>query len=414
MANINLGEHQLKAIEQLKSGSILCGGTGSGKSRTGVAYYFIKECKGKIKINNKGTVSKMETPKDLYIITTAKKRDSLEWESECAPFMLSRKKEISFCGVKLTVDSWNNIHKYVDIKNAFFIFDEQRLVGSGTWVKSFIKITKNNRWILLTATPGDTWMDYLAVFIANGFYRNRTEFIKRHVIYNRFSKYPKIDRYIEVGRLEKIRSLITVDMPFERHTTQNHKSIFVKYDKEKYDKIYVDRWNVFENKPIKNASELCYAVRKLVNIDESRISSVKDIIKKHNKIIIFYNFNYELDILRQMCKDLNITYSEWNGHKHEPIPKTDKWIYLVQYMSGCEGWNCIETNVIIFYSQHYSYKVMKQAEGRIDRFNTPFSQLYYYHVRSTSTIDNAILKALKNKRNFNENSFASSREKHMV
>lgn len=403
---ISLYDHQKVAIEKLRSGSILCGGVGTGKSRTSLGYYFFKECKADIKTNGKGDFAPMKDPKDLYIITTARKRDTLDWEQECAPFMLSRERDASFCNVKVVVDSWNNISKYTDVKNAFFIFDEQRVVGSGTWVKSFIKITKSNRWILLSATPGDTWMDYVPVFIANGFYKNRTEFIRRHVVYNRFAKFPKVDRFVETGRLIKLKNTITVNMPYAKTTIPHDIEIKVDFSKEKFDTVSVKRWNIFEDKPIKDISELCFTMRKVVNSDDSRIKAVDDIYKnKHEKIIVFYNFNYELESLRKYCEKNKINFAEWNGHKHEPIPKTKKWIYLVQYMSGAEGWNCIETNAIIFYSQNYSYKIMTQAAGRIDRLNTPFTDLYYYHFRSKSTIDQAILKSLRNKCDFNENKF---------
>lgn len=403
--SISLFDHQKQAIKILKTGSILCGGVGSGKSRAALAYYFIKECDGTIESNGKGMFNPMKKPKDLFIITTARKRDTLEWEKECSIFMLSTKRELSISGIKVTVDSWNNIGKYENIKNSFFIFDEQRVVGAGSWVKSFLKITKVNPWILLSATPGDCWMDYVPAFVANGFYKNRTEFLRRHVVYNQYSKYPKIDRYLEVGRLENFKKQLLVHMDYSKSTIRHYETVLVQYDKERDKQIIGDRWNVFKNKPIKNASELCYTLRKNTNVDASRIEAVHKLIHKHDKIIIFYNFNYELDILRSVCEQNNVEYAEWNGHKHEPIPKTEQWVYLVHYTSGAEGWNCVETNVIVFYSQNYSYKIMEQAAGRIDRLNTPFKELYYYNIRSTSNIDIAILKSLKNKKNFNARNF---------
>jgi hypothetical protein len=403
--SISLYPYQLKALNDLQSGSILCGGVGSGKSRTAIAYFFIKECLGKIKINVKGEMGAPKKPKDLYIITTAKKRDSLEWEKECSPFILSTKKGISISGINVIVDSWNNISKFIDIKNAFFIFDEQRLIGSGTWVKSFLKIVKHNRWILLSATPGDTWSDYIPVFVANGFYKNRTDFIRQHVVYSRFTKYPQIDRYIECGRLIRLRNLITVVMVYKRQTVAHDKFIYCDYNKNLVDKVASTRWNVFKNKPLKTASELCYVLRKIVNQHSSRIKELKEIFKKHSKLIVFYNFDYELEILRNMCHNNNTSFSEWNGHKHETIPNSNAWVYLVQYSSGAEGWNCIETDAIAFYSQNYSYKTMVQSAGRIDRVNTSFKDLYYYHLTSKSNIDSAISQALKKKKKFNVNNF---------
>ncbi len=404
---INLYEHQRDAVEKLKNGNILVGGVGSGKSRTAIAYYFTKECEGKIKTNSESGYSPMKKPKDLYIITTARKRDTLEWEKECSPFLLSTKKEDSVCGVGVFVDSWNNISKYAHVKNAFFIFDEQRVIGNGTWVKSFIKITQNNNWILLSATPGDTWMDYVPVFIANKWYKNRTEFVRRHVVYSNFSKYPKIERYIEIGRLVRLRDAVIVNMHYKKHTVAHDKSIQVAYDKELYNTVMVKRWNIYEQRPVKDVGELCYLMRKVVNSDPRRVDTVRQLLEKHPKAIVFYNFNYERELLLELGEKINIPTTQWNGHKHEAIPNTDSWLYIVQYTAGAEGWNCIETDTIIFYSQNYSYKATIQAAGRIDRLNTPFTDLYYYYLRSTSVIDLSIQKAFNNKKDFNEHRFMS-------
>lgn len=405
MSTINLYSHQKKAMGQLGSGSILCGGVGSGKSRTAMAYYFCKECGGVIASDGK-IVKGMSTPKDLYIITTAKKRDSKDWEKECVPFLLSTHEDSCYWGVKVVVDSWNNIAKYKNVLDAFFIFDEQRVVGNGAWVKSFLTITKSNRWILLSATPGDTWTDYIPVFLANGFYKNRTEFIRRHVVYSRFAKYPKVERYIETGRLERLRDRITVTMPFKRSTERHYVDVFVDHDVETYTTISRDRWNKEENRPIRDAGEACFALRRIVNQDPSRVKAVLTILEEHPKAIIFYNYDYELEILRKACSENGIAYTEWNGHRHEPILKRSSWAYLVQYTAGAEGWNCIDTDTVIFYSLNYSYKIMEQASGRIDRMNSPFKDLYYYRLRSKSSIDNAIFSCLGKKRRFNEKVFA--------
>lgn len=397
---INLYAHQLEAIEKMKNGCVLKGGVGTGKSRTAIAYYYTKVCGGTIKVAGVGEMSEMTTPKDLYIITTAKKRDKKEWEGECAPFILSNTRALSINGVQVTVDSWNNINKYSEIENAFFIFDEQRLVGSGSWVKSFVKIAKTNNWIVLSATPGDTWMDYVPIFIANGFYKNRTEFIRNHVVYNNFSKFPKIDRYIEQGKLIKHRKNVLIEMPYERHTIRNIKDVIVEYDQETFKKIVDDRWHIYEDRPIRDIAELFLVMRKLVNSDPSRFEAIIDIVMKHKKVIVFYNFDYELDILRLLHGALNIPLAEWNGHKHEELPETDEWIYLVQYTAGSEGWNCTDTDATVFYSLNYSYKINEQAKGRIDRLNTKFVELYYYILQTDSMIDKAILKSLKNKKDF--------------
>ena len=398
MSGISLFDYQLDAVSRMRNGCILCGGVGSGKSRTSLAYYY-KEQGGVLGTKN---YVRMKNPKDLYIITTARKRDTLEWEGELSYFLLSTNPKINGYKNRVIVDSWNNIQKYKNVTDSFFIFDEQRVVGSGVWVKSFLKIAKSNDWILLSATPGDTWQDYIPVFIANGFYRNRTEFCNEHIVYSRFSKFPKIDRYINTGRLIRLRDRILVDMDFKRETIAHHEDIIVQYDIPKYKETMRNRWDPYNNEPITNASGLCYILRKIVNSDESRQIALMDILESRPKVIVFYNFDYELDILKGLHYGKDVQIAEWNGHSHQPIPTSKSWVYLVQYTAGCEGWNCIKTDTIVFYSQNYSYKVMAQAAGRIDRLNTPYTDLYYYHLKSRSGIDLAISKALRDKKKFNE------------
>ena len=404
MAGISLYDYQLDAVRRMKNGCILCGGVGSGKSRTALAYYYIQNGGELDTVNYKRMRPDL---KDLYIITTARKRDTMEWESEMLPFLLGGKS--GYYKNKVVVDSWNNIKKYVEVADAFFIFDEQRVV-EGAWVKSFLKITKANSWILLSATPGDTWSDYIPVFLANGFYKNRTEFNMRHVVWKSFKNYQVIDRYLETSRLERFRRQILVTMDFKRDTVAHHCDIPVAYNLVAYKSIYKDRWNIYENSPITNSSEFCYILRRVTNSDPSRAVAVMELLEDHPKAIIFYNFDYELDILRTVAFGSNSDCAEWNGHRHDPIPTSDKWVYLVQYTAGAEGWNCVQTDTIIFYSQNYSYKIMQQAAGRIDRLNTPFKDLYYYHLKSKASIDLAISRALKQKKNFNDRSFISFNE----
>lgn len=403
---IELYDYQLDTVVKMHNGCILCGGVGSGKSRTALSYYYFKNG-GTLESLQGKSYMHMRDPKDLIIITTARKRDTFEWEQEMSVFLLSPDKTVNPYGNNVVIDSWNNIKKYQDVKGAFFIFDEQRVVGSGVWVKSFLKICKSNEWILLSATPGDTWMDYVPVFIANGFYKNRTEFIREHVVYKRFSKYPQVDRYINTGRLIRLRNSVLVDMDFKRKTLSHHEDIYCTYDVPTYKAIQRNRWNPWTNEPIETASELCYAFRKLVNTSETRQKALLELSESHPRMIVFYNFDYELDILKGLAYGNGnyVGIAEWNGHKHQPIPDCDNWVYLVQYNAGAEGWNCIKTDTIVFYSQNYSYKIMQQAAGRIDRLNTPFRDLYYYHIKSTAPIDICISRALKAKKNFNERRF---------
>ena len=396
-----LYDYQLEAVNRLQNGNILCGNVGSGKSRTGLFYYF-KEQGGWIDENR---YIPMKNPKDLYIITTAKKRDSCEWLGELSPFLMSPNPEVNYYKNKIVIDSWNNISKYKDVKESFFLLDEQRLVSWGSWTKTFLKIAKFNDWILLTATPGDTYSDYLPVFLANGFFKNKTEFNREHVVFSRFTKYPKIDRYIGTARLDRLRSRVLVNMNYQHKINVHHEDIYCDYDVATYKDVMRRRWDIYKDAPIEQAAGLCYVLRKITNSDESRAKEVLRLTEKHPRVIIFYSFDYELEILKNLPYRKGTEVAELNGHKHQPVPEGQYWVYLVNYAAGAEAWNCIRTNAMIFYSQTYSYKVRTQAAGRIDRLNTPYTDLYYYHLKSRSGIDLAISKALREKKNFNEGRF---------
>ena len=401
-----LREHQLEALKHMKNGCILCGGTGSGKTLTSLAYYYLK-FGGTMDFLTGGDYEPMDdyNMKPLYIITTPRKRDLHEWDSDMKFFLLSTNPDICIYRVPVIVDSWNNIKKYRDITNAFFIFDEDKVTGSGAWVKSFLKIAKHNEWIILSATPGDNYSDYAAVFIANGFFRNMTEFKREHIVYKPYMSYPVIDRYIGTQRLDRLRRSILVPMNFNRTTVQHHENIYCMWDQVSYRRIMKDRWNIYDDCPIENASELCYLLRKLVNSDYDRQVRLLEICESHKRVIIFYNFDYELEILKSIAYFPGTEVAEWNGHAHQPIPNSERWVYLVQYTAGAEGWNCITTDTIVFYSQNYSYKVLEQSIGRIDRLNTPFRDLYYYHLKSRASIDLGIARRLQDKKKFNESAW---------
>lgn len=397
---IELFDYQRKAVEELRPGSILCGGVGSGKSITAIAYYMEKICDGVVK-----PYREMQFPRDLYIITTAKKRDSLEWDEDLSYFLLSKVQDYSHSGVKVVVDSWNNIKKYKDVIGAFFIFDEQRVVGSGTWVKTFLNISRKNQWILLSATPGDEWKDYIPVFVANGMYRNKSDFQAKHCVFSRYAKYPKIEKYIHEDILNRNLSMIMVIMKDQRKIERHILIESIGYNHEKMDLVARKRWDPYDNCPIRETGKLCYLMRRVANEGDERITKAAEIIRGKRKLIVFYNFNYELYILQSLCDHLKVKYAEWNGFKHEKIPVGRNWVYLVQYSAGAEGWNCITTDTILFFSLNYSYRMTEQASGRIDRVNSPYVDLYYYYLISDAPIDQSIYKALTRKEKFNEDVF---------
>ena len=397
---------QIQAVRQLQNGSILAGGVGSGKTLTSLAWYLTSVCNAaSFKKGGSLAKKKVKGSPTLYVITTAKKRDSLEWEEEAARLGLSTDPACSFTGSSIVVDSWNNIGKYSDREHAVFFFDEQRASGSGRWVKEFLKITRKNTWLLLSATPGDVWMDYLPVFMAHGFFRTRTEFMEDHVIFDRFAKYPKVKRYIGEAKLQRLRRSILVEMPVERHTTRERETIYCDYDRDLYKWVVNNRMDPWTEEPLRDAGGVCRILRKVVSNNDWRSEQAKRILSSNERVIVFYNYNYELDRILAVAESLGLPTAQWNGHRHDAIPAEPRWVYICQYTSAAEGWNCTSTDTVLFWSLNYSWRVTEQCEGRIDRLNTPYSRLKYYFLESHSSIDEAVRRSLSSKKVFNERAF---------
>ena len=397
---------QIQAVRQLRNGSILAGGVGSGKTLTSLAWYLTSVCNAaSFKKGGSLAKKKVKGSPTLYVITTAKKRDSLEWEEEAARLGLSTDPACSFTGSSIVVDSWNNIGKYSDREHAVFFFDEQRASGSGRWVKEFLKITRKNTWLLLSATPGDVWMDYLPVFMAHGFFRTRTEFMEEHVIFDRFVKYPKVKRYIGEAKLQRLRRSILVEMPVERHTTRMRETVYCDYDRDLYKWVVKNRMDPWTEEPLRDAGGVCRILRKVVSDNDWRSAEAKRILASNERVIVFYNYNYELDRILTVAESLGLPTAQWNGHRHDAIPGGTRWVYICQYTSAAEGWNCTSTDKVLFWSLNYSWRVTEQCEGRIDRLNTPYSRLKYYFLESDSSIDKAVRRSLGLKKVFNERAF---------
>lgn len=389
---IELREHQLDALREMHNGCVLYGGTGSGKGYTALHYY----------IEN-------ESPKKLFVITTARKRNDRDWEEEAESLKIFTMGRYSSHHGEIVVDSWNNIEKYKDVEGAFFIFDEQRAVGRGKWAKMFIEIAKQNNWILLSATPGDTWMDYVPLFLANGFFENRTDFQRKHVIFKPYLKFPVVDRYINETKLQLLRNHILVEMPYESTATRHPQWVEVEHDQEMMDLVWKKRWSPLTDQPIRDPAELFRTMRKVANLNPSRLQFLRKVVLKHKRVIVFYNFDDELMLLRHLKVKIgrhDVPVLEYNGHKKDVLPPDGPVVYLVQYVAGAEAWNCTTVDAIVYYSLTYSWKNFHQSQGRIDRLDGPYKDLYYYMLVSKTKIDMKIKEALEQKRDFNEHEFA--------
>lgn len=374
---VTFKDYQKRAINQMHNGCILCGGVGAGKSLTSLGYID--------KVYPSGTV---------YIITPARKRNTGEWFDDI------RKNDMD--ETRFVVDSWNNLSKYKDVKDAFFLFDEQKVSGKGTWAKSLIRIAKSNQWILLSATPGDTYDDYATVLIANGFVRNRTTWYDEYCVTKSQPFFHIVDhKNKDVIDMMIRRIFIKMDYQSDKKRIERVIPIQARSAGEEKEILMTHKAPGAQMPFTTFAAAIAY-VRMNCYDKSKKTEALRKIIEKHKKIIVFYNFLSEKLEIERAAIDANVTINFYNGQRHDPIPDTDEWVYGVQYNSGAEAWNCITTNAMVFYSPNYSYKTMEQAHGRIDRVNSPYECLYYYMLLNELNIDNKVMNALSSKKDFNE------------
>lgn len=414
MPGVNLRQFQHECVQALRSGKVLAAGVGAGKSIMALYWYVTKCCTVRTSHNANGELFQiMPGSPDLVIITTAKKRDNHEWDDELYRYALHQGENSKKMGrVHVTIDSWNNITKYVDT-SAVFIFDEQRAIGSGAWSKAFVRIARRNPWVMLSATPADTWSDWCPIFVADGFYRNRTEFFRRHAVYSRYTKYPRIDRWIDEDYLNRCRDRVLVTCEVPRETERVVHQLTCAYDKETVRKAMKTRWNPETEEPFLNATELCFYLRRVIDTDPTRLSYAAHVVRDHRKVIIFYTLRAELEQILKLEEVTGVPVYQYNGGRHDDLPQGNSWVYAVQFQAGSEGWNCTSCNTVLYWSLPYSYKQAEQAAGRIDRLDTSYKTLNYYIMRSFAPLDLGIIRALRNKENFNASGFlrSSARQK---
>lgn len=389
---------QKKAITELQQPDkhICIAGCGAGKGS--IALHWLK------------TTNK----KKWLFITTASKRDSKDVENEMVMWFGKESlssyslEVISWAALaKWTITNWNSLEDYA------FVFDEVACAKAGVSSnrgRAFIQIAKQTDcWTGYTATPGDRWEDFQAYFVAAGYVKNKTAFMREFCQVQTFKGYPEIVGYYDEHILKAYWKRLTVcpdtqamldELPAEQHKTYHFKPspTYKRFLKERLDE---------DGNFIDTVMGYCHYCRRLC-LTAEKLQWVSDYLSGlGTNAVFFYNYIAEGEELEKVAKKaLPKGAKVWRiDGKHHDIPTADtigKYdIVLAQYASGSESLNLQFMNHMVFVSPNYSYTTSIQARGRIKRIGQKQNMFFWYLV-CDGTIETDVYACLRGKSDFAE------------
>lgn len=127
-------------------------------------------------------------------------------------------------------------------------------------------------------------------------------------------------------------------------------------------------------------TKLLYSRMLCGHFNKEKLSAFEDLLESTNdRLIVFYNFNSELERLKEICEKFDKPTSEVNGAKHDltNYNDCDNSVTLVQYQAGSMGINLQLSNKIIYFTPPLSSELFEQSKKRIHRIGQNHPCFYY-------------------------------------
>lgn len=146
------------------------------------------------------------------------------------------------------------------------------------------------------------------------------------------------------------------------------------------------------------------ASRQLCNSKDKQQAFIDLINSINDRVVVFYNFDSELDTLKTLVKDRPI--AEVNGHTNteQIYHDNDNCVLFVQYQAGARGLNLQDGNKIIYYSLTLSSDLFEQSKKRIHRIGTKYP-CFYWILQTKDSVEESIYKSLNRQEDYNEELF---------
>ncbi|MBL0992197.1 MAG: DEAD/DEAH box helicase [Escherichia coli] len=415
---MKLFDYQKEAIENFESKPLNLSDVGTGKSYMSIGSYVKSECSKLLIICLAPKVNDFVEDSEIFNLNVTalnkgtKKNKELLSESNLVA--------ISF------ESSWRltELNKWVD-KDTFIIIDESHKVSvSKSKVTKFVMgLSKRAKYnYLCTATPVsngklENW--YPQLFISNVFRKPKKEFEQLFVIKQMRQmgsmRFMQITGYRNEHLLEQMIDEASVKYKRDKGYLPEDYVYKTKkpamYNKLKKSRLYKDDNDL--RVELDNSSKLFNSLRQVSHgflngiskqVSKEPFERLDAILETHNneRVVIFYNYKWEAEMLKQLLDKLKRPYGEYNGSVKDlkPFKNNDNGVVLAQYKSASTGINdFVISNVMVFNSMPLSSTEYLQAKGRTDRHGQDKTPLYY-HIVPDTPIEKKIFSVVTNGKDF--------------
>lgn len=418
IGNITLFDYQKEAIENYKEKSFNLSDTGVGKTVMALGSFIESKCK------------------KLLVICLAPKvvdfaEDGVLMNVDITPLNRGSKKNKELLAesdkVAISFESvWRipEFLKWVD-EDTFIIIDESHKVAntSSKVTKYVMKLSKKAKYTYLcTATPisNGKYEQYYPQLKMLGVYNGTKKeyynmFVDERMTRMGGSQFMQITGYRNIDLLENMVNQCSVnykrDKPYlpEDYVYKTKKPAM--FNKLKKNRMYkTDNGEVIE---LDNSSKLFNALRCVSHgfllginkqVSKEPFERLQAILETHNneRVVIFYNYNIELEMLKQLLSKLKRPTSEYNGARKDLKEFKGKYngVVLAHYKSASTGINdFVISNVMVFNSLPLSSIELTQSKGRIDRQGQGKKPMYYFIIPDTP-VEKKIFEQITNGKDF--------------
>lgn len=296
----------------------------------------------------------------------------------------------------------------LQLNNFTLMLDESSMIQNEKAKRTrFILNLRAENIILLSGTPvGGKYENLWSQCRLLGWYISKTEFWNRYIKtrlidVNGFSL-PIVVGYTNIRDLKDnlrlhgavfLKSSEVLDLPEQVDIKQYVESTKEYKSFKKNSIIEVEDETLVGDNILK---KMLYERQLCGEYNENKLNALKEIMEStNNRLIIFYNFTKEKDLIVDICKKLNKSYSIINGEIKDlkAYEDNEDSITIVQYQAGAMGLNLQKANKIIYFTLPLSSELFEQSKKRIHRIGQ-VDTCFYYYLLAKGTIEESIYKTL--------------------
>ena len=303
------------------------------------------------------------------------------------------------------------------LKDFTMMLDESSMIKNETAKRTkFILSLKPSHTILLSGTPTDGKYEFLYSQLRLLGWK-----ITKTAYYNRYIKtelrsyggpmFRVVTGYKNVSELKaKLKEYGAVFAKAEEVIKLPEKKFIKEYStvSSDYKKFMKDRVIKIDDKELTGDSTLSkrlYARMLCSAYSKDKIARLIDLVNStSDRVIIFYNFNTELEVLRKVLFDRPISIVNGQVKDLKEYENNDNSVTLIQYQAGAMGLNLQKANRIIYFSLPERSELFEQSKARICRIGQE-KQCYYHIMMCHKSVEEKIYECLLMRKDYTDELF---------